>query len=208
MWSKAKPNACLSPFSIGNSELNLLSSLRKDGQFFFFSPPSLYWEIFPSSHCTHRLVFIDGVLHAARVLWHPRWVEYRDTGHAQDRGGQREVDAGRWDLCGRGRRQIDRSSAERDSGVRGRRAGGNGLSRHLKDLLGSLLHSRPHLVAEAPQRVELQDRVDALARLLVVQLSHHHLCHSVGHLDSAQQEHCSCRVGDEHRRQTGNMVKC
>lgn len=72
---------------------------------------------------------------------------------------------------------------------------GDGASGHLKDLLGSLLHARPHLVAEAPQRVELEDGVDALARLLVVQLRHHHLRHGVRHLDGAQQEHGGCGVG-------------
>lgn len=39
---------------------------------------------------------------------------------------------------------------------------------HLKDLLGSLLHARPNLVAETPQCVELQDGIDALTGFLVM----------------------------------------
>lgn len=60
---------------------------------------------------------------------------------------------------------------------------------YLKDLLGSLLHARPHLVAETPQRVKLQDGVDALAGFLVMQLGHHHFGHSVGDLYRTQEEH-------------------
>ncbi len=47
---------------------------------------------------TYRLVFIDWVLDAACVLGHPGGVEYGDTGHAQYRRWQSEVDAGRRDL--------------------------------------------------------------------------------------------------------------
>lgn len=43
---------------------------------------------------TYRLVFIDRVLDAACVLGHPGGVEYGDTGHAQYRRWQSEVDAG------------------------------------------------------------------------------------------------------------------
>ncbi len=64
---------------------------------------------------------------------------------------------------------------------------------YLKDLLGSLLHARPHLVAETPQRVKLQDGVDALAGLLVMELGHHHFGHCVGDLYSTQEEHGSWR---------------
>lgn len=64
---------------------------------------------------------------------------------------------------------------------------------HLKDLLGSFLHARPHLVAEAPQCVKLQDGVDALAGLLVMELRHHHFGHRVGDLYRAQKEHGSWR---------------
>lgn len=60
---------------------------------------------------------------------------------------------------------------------------------YLKDLLGSLLHARPHLVAETPQRVKLQDGVDALAGFLVMQLGHHHFGHCVGDLYRTQEEH-------------------
>lgn len=60
---------------------------------------------------------------------------------------------------------------------------------YLKDLLGPLLHARPHLVAETPQRVKLQDGVDALAGFLVMQLRHHHFGHCVGDLYRTQEEH-------------------
>lgn len=66
--------------------------------------------------------------------------------------------------------------------------GPNGVP-YLEDLLGPLLHARPHLVAKSPQRVELQDGVDALAGLLVLELRHHHLAHCVGDLDGTEEEH-------------------
>lgn len=47
---------------------------------------------------TYRLVFIDRVLHAARVLGHPGGVKYGHAGHAQYRRWQSEVDAGWRDL--------------------------------------------------------------------------------------------------------------
>lgn len=100
-------------------------------------------------------------------------------------------------ICGGGSgdRQIE-ATIDRTAGEE-KECRENRLSGHLKNLLGSFLHARPHLVAEAPQRIELQDRVNSLACLLVVQLSHHHLCHSIRHLDGAQQEHCGCRALDE-----------
>lgn len=64
---------------------------------------------------------------------------------------------------------------------------------YLKDLLGSFLHARPHLVAETPQCVKLQDGVDALACLLVLELRHHHFGHRVGDLYRTQKEHGSWR---------------
>lgn len=64
---------------------------------------------------------------------------------------------------------------------------------YLKDLLRSLFHARPDLVPETPQCVEFQDGVDALTRLLMMQLRHHHFCDGVGDLHSAQEEHSSWR---------------
>lgn len=64
---------------------------------------------------------------------------------------------------------------------------------YLKDLLGSFLHSRPHLVAETPQCVKLQDGVDALAGFQVLELCHHHFGHRVRDLYRAQKEHGSWR---------------
>lgn len=72
---------------------------------------------------------------------------------------------------------------------------------HLEDLLGALLHAGPDLVAETPQRVELEDGVDALAGLLVMELGHHHFGHRVGDLHGAQEEHGSWRE----KRQDGKV---
>lgn len=171
---------------------------------------------------TYRLVFIDWVLDAACVLGHPGGVEYGDTGHAQYRRRQSEVDAGWRDL--KQKTNIEQNGSRQPSFVRrcvlteltqsqlltfldnlleGQRSAMNiknatVLVLYLKDLLGSLLHARPHLVAETPQRVKLQDGVDALAGLLVMELRHHHFGHRVGDLYRAQEEHGSwrgCREG-------------
>lgn len=60
---------------------------------------------------------------------------------------------------------------------------------YFEDLLGSLLHARPHLVAKTPQSVELQNGVDALTGLLVLELRHHHLGHGVGDFDGTKEKH-------------------
>lgn len=58
---------------------------------------------------TYRLVFVDWVLDAPRVLGHPGGVEYGDTGHAQYGGRQSEVDAGWRDLKEKTNIQQNRS---------------------------------------------------------------------------------------------------
>lgn len=79
---------------------------------------------------------------------------------------------------------------------------------YLKDLLGPLLHARPHLVAETPQRVKLQDGVDALAGFLVMQLRHHHFGHCVGDLYRTQEEHGGWRGWrEEGRRRDRNKQR-
>lgn len=78
---------------------------------------------------------------------------------------------------------------------------------YLKDLLRPLLHARPHLVAETPQRVELEDGVDALAGLLVMELCHHHFGHCVGDLHGAQEEHGGWRGFREGGGRTGREMK-
>lgn len=64
---------------VSGIQLQLLTMLRR----------SVIWPMW-----TYRLIFVDGVLDTAGVLGHPWGVKYGDTGHAQDRRRQGEVDTG------------------------------------------------------------------------------------------------------------------
>ncbi|KAF3857417.1 hypothetical protein F7725_009276 [Dissostichus mawsoni] len=120
------------------------------------------------------MVFIDGVLDVACVLRHPGGSNMGTQGMPSIGDGRVKLMLG-GGICKKKICIITNSKPNPNPKWKI----GHHYFLYLKDLLCPLLHARPHLVAEAPQCVKLQDGVDALAGLRVLELRHHHFAAAI-----------------------------